>query len=68
MSEIAQSRIHAQIVFEQVQLWTVHVCALGRAGKDVGQGIKKAVSPDSDRGEREQKQKDDQQQKPAASF
>jgi len=29
--------------------------ALGRAGKKVGQGVKKAVDPDSDRGDREKK-------------
>ena len=29
--------------------------AIGRAGKEVGSGVKKAVSTESDRGEREKK-------------
>jgi hypothetical protein len=29
---------------------------LGRGGKDIGKGVKKAVSPESDRGDREKKQ------------
>jgi len=30
---------------------------IGRGGKDIGKGVKKAVSPESDRGDREKKQK-----------
>lgn len=37
---------------------------LGRGGKDVGKGVKKAVSPESDRGDREKKQKTEKPDNP----
>jgi hypothetical protein len=37
---------------------------LGRAGEKVGEGVKKAVSPESDRGAREKKQEDEKEAKP----
>jgi hypothetical protein len=37
---------------------------IGRAGKKVSQGVKKAVSPKSDRGDREMKQKDEEPNEP----
>ncbi len=37
---------------------------IGRGGKDVGEGVKKAVTPESDRGDQEKKQQE-QEQPPA---
>ena len=37
---------------------------LGRGGKKVGQGVKKAVSPESDRGDREKKQQPEKPDNP----
>jgi len=37
---------------------------LGRGGKDFGKGVKKAVSPESDRGDREKKQKTEKPDNP----
>jgi hypothetical protein len=37
---------------------------LGRGGKKVGEGVKKAVTPDSDRGDRERKEQPEKTENP----